>query len=388
MTDFKNKQIYLFIIVIAVAANAGLHAWSTLFDNFGVNVAQLNGAQMGILQSIREIPGFLCFLIVYVLLFVKEHKLCAFSVLLMGLGLCITGFFPTFYGLAFTIMIMSTGYHYAETTCQSLVLQQFESTIAPLVLGKQISAVALSNIICGVSVIIVSKLLDFQTMYILFGTIVICAGLWAIRQNPVDSDRPIQTKKMVFKKKYWLYYLLTFMSGARRQLFVAFAVFLLVLKFKFSVQEIAILFLINNLVNYFLSPYIGKSIIRFGERNVLTIEYIGLMIIFISYAFVESKLLVSFLYIVDHIFFNFAIGLRTFFQKIANPEDIAPSMAVTFTINHIAAIFLPALGGAIWLFDYKIVFLAGAGMALISLILAQFIPTQMAKLIPLRNDKG
>ncbi|MGL1933198.1 MAG: MFS transporter [Desulfotalea sp.] len=386
MPTIKNSKIYLFVIITAICASTGLHVWATLFDNFGVNIAELNGAEMGMLQSIREIPGFLCFLIVYILLFVKEHKLCAFAILLMGTGLCITGFFPSFYGLAFTIMLMSTGFHFAETTTQSLVLQYFKSDIAPLVLGRMLSAIALSNIICVISIIIVAKFLDFKLMYLFFGGIIVCAGIWAICQDPSDASRPAQSKKMVLKTKYWLYYMLSFMAGARRQIFVAFAVFLLVLKFKFTVQEIAILFLLNNLINYFLSPYIGKSIIKFGERKVLSLEYLGLVIIFTSYAFVESKLLVSFLYILDHIFFNFAIALRTFFQKVANPEDIAPSMAVTFTINHIAAIFLPALGGAIWIFDYRIVFLGGAAMGVISLILVQFIPSEMAKLIPLRGD--
>ena len=78
---------------------------------------------------------------------------------------------------------------------------------------------------------------------------------------------------MILRKKYWLFYFLTFMAGARRQIFVAFAVFLLVKKFGFTVQEIAVLFLINNVINYFLSPFIGRCIVRFGERSVLSVEY-------------------------------------------------------------------------------------------------------------------
>ena len=180
-----------------------------------------------------------------------------------------------------------------------------------------------------------------------------------------------QHKNMVFRKKYWLYYFLTFMAGARRQIFMAFAVFLLVKKFQFSVQGVAALFVINNLVNYFLSPAIGKSIIRFGERKVLTLEYFSLIFIFLAYATVESKVVVAFLYILDHIFFNFAMAIRTYFQKVGDPRDIAPSMAVGFTINHIAAVFLPALGGLLWMVDYRIPFFAGAFMALVSLMAVQ-----------------
>ena len=163
------------------------------------------------------------------------------------------------------------------------------------------------------------------------------------------------------------------MAGARRQIFVAFAVFLLVQKFGFSVRDISLLFLLNSVINYFVSPYVGKAIVRFGEKRILSIEYICLILVFISYAFVESKSIVIFLYIADHVIFNFSIGIGTYFQKIAEPEDIAPSAAVGFTINHIAAVALPVLGGYLWMIDYKIPFLGGAAIGFVSLCLVQLI---------------
>jgi MFS family permease len=176
---------------------------------------------------------------------------------------------------------------------------------------------------------------------------------------------------MIFRKKYWLFYFLTFMAGARRQIFVAFAVFLLVKKFHFTVQEVTILFVINNLINYFISPLIGRAIIRFGEKAVLSCEYFSLIFIFLAYAFVQSKWIVALLYILDHIFFNFAIAIRTYFQKVGDPKDIAPSMAMGFTINHIAAVALPAVGGLLWIIDYRIPFIFGAFLSMISLTAVQ-----------------
>ena len=178
---------------------------------------------------------------------------------------------------------------------------------------------------------------------------------------------------MVFRKKYWLYYFLTFMAGARRQIFIAFAVFLLVKKFEYSLQEVTLLFVVNNAINFFLTPQIGKAIIRFGERKVLSLEYGTLIVVFLAYAYVESKWIVTILYILDHIVFNFSIAIRTYFQKIGDPRDIAPSMAVGFTINHIAAVIIPAIGGIVWMVDYKIPFIAGAVMSLISLSAVQLI---------------
>ncbi|HHE40036.1 MAG TPA: MFS transporter, partial [Candidatus Cloacimonetes bacterium] len=182
-----------------------------------------------------------------------------------------------------------------------------------------------------------------------------------------------------FRSRYWLYYFLTFMAGARRQIFVAFAVFLLVKKFEFSVQEITILFIVNNMINYFLSPLIGKAIVRFGERKVLSVEYFSLIFVFLAYAVVESRLLVAVLYIIDHILFNFAMAIRTFFQKIGDPRDIAPSMAVGFTINHIGAVVFPVMGGLLWMIDYRIPFVAGAILSLVSLLATQLITVQVKR---------
>lgn len=369
--------MYLYLLVLTVCSTAGLHVWRTLFDNFSVHVVGLDGFHVGFLQSIRELPGLLSLLVVYVLLVVKEHRLSALSVLFLGIGVALTGLLPSFYGMILTTLIMSFGFHYFETTNQSLTLQYFDKQTAPIVFGKMRSFAAGTNVVCGLSIIALAPFLTYYQLYLLFGLIIVLATAWAFTQNPVDADLAPQSQNMVFKKQYWLFYALTFMAGARRQIFTAFAVFLLVKKFSFTVPEIAALFLLNNLINFFFSPYVGRLIVRFGERRMLTVEYLSLIVIFICYGLAESQFFVTLLFIADHIFFNFGIGIRTFFQKIANPKDIASSMAVGFTINHIAAVFLPAIGGFLWLIDYRLVFFSGAALSLGSLLLVQFIPSQL-----------
>jgi len=235
------------------------------------------------------------------------------------------------------------------------------------------SYAAASSIGVGLLIYSLSAILNYTQIYFLLGIFIISFGIWGLLQNPAREDIVPQRKKMIFRKKYWLFYFLTFMAGARRQIFVAFAVFLLVKKFNYTVQEITILFVVNNIINYFLSPMIGKAIIRWGERRVLSLEYFSLIIIFLAYAYIQSKTIVAFLYILDHIFFNFSIAIRTYFQKIGDARDIAPTMAVGFTVNHIAAVIIPAIGGLLWMVDYKIPFVAGASMSFISLLAVQWI---------------
>ena len=171
------------------------------------------------------------------------------------------------------------------------------------------------------------------------------------------------------------------MAGARRQIFMAFAVFLMVKKFQFSVQEVTTLFVINNVINYFLCPLIGKSIIRFGERKILSLEYLSLIPIFLAYATAQSKILIMILYILDQVFYNFHIAIQTYFQKIGDPKDIASSISVSFTINHIAAVILPAIGGMLWMIDYRIPFIGGAVFSFVSLMAVQRIPTRFEQRI-------
>jgi len=376
MNIIKQLPMYRFLMVLTISSTAGLQVWRTLFDNFAVLAAGLDGNHIGFIQSVREIPGFLALLAVFVIMVVKEHRLSALSILFLGVGVAVTGFLPSFSGLIITTMIMSFGFHYFETTNQSLTLQYFDKNTSPWVFGKMRSYAAASSIAMGIAIFFIAPVLSFIHIYLIFGSLIIVAGIWSLFQNPVDKNLIRQRKEMVFRKKYWLYYFLTFMSGARRQIFMAFAVFLLVKKFHFSVQEVTVLFVINNSINYFLSPLIGRAIIRYGERKVLSLEYFSLIFIFLAYALVESKMLVAVLYILDHVFFNFAIGIRTYFQKIGDPEDIAPSMAVGFTINHIAAVVLPAAGGLLWVIDYRIPFVVGAGLSMISLMAVQLIQVE------------
>jgi predicted MFS family arabinose efflux permease len=327
------------------------------------------------IQSIREIPGFLALLAVFVIRFVREHRLSAVSILVLGAGLATTGFFPSYTGIAVTTLVSSFGFHYYETTNMSLTLQYFKKHESPWVFGKLTSLAAATSIGIGLLIWVMMSFLSFSQVYLVVGGLIAAAGLWALTRDPSNPQALPQRKQMILRKRYWLFYFLTFMAGARRQIFIAFSVLLLVQKFNYSVQEVTILFVINNSINYFLSPLVGKSIIRFGERKVLSLEYLSVVFIFSAYASTDSKLLVAFIYILDQIFFTFAIAIRTYFQKVGDPQDVAPSMAVGFTINHLAAVFLPAIGGMLWVIDYRIPFFAGAAMGVISLIAVQRIKT-------------
>ncbi|MEJ2693961.1 MAG: MFS transporter [Candidatus Thiodiazotropha sp.] len=364
------------LLLMAVAVPVSFNGWRTLLNNFAIERAAFTGQEMGILQSLREIPGFLAFGVVFLLLIVREQRLAVVSLLLLGAGTAVTGFFPSALGLYITTVIMSIGFHYYETMQTSLTLQWIDKSRTAETFGRLISAGSIASLVTFALIWLADDLLqiDYRWLYLLLGGLTILIALVAGFGFPLFAQPVEQHKHMVLRRRYWLYYALTFLSGARRQIFTVFAGFLMVEKFGFSVSQIALLFLVNATLNIFLAPRIGRLIGRIGERNALLFEYTGLILVFIGYALVESATVAAGLYILDHLFFALAIALKTYFQKIAAPADIASTAGVSFSINHIAAVIIPAVFGIIWLTSPALVFLLGSAMAGISLIFSLLIP--------------
>ena len=364
------------LVLMSIAMPLAFNTWSALLNNFAVERAAFSGVEIGILQSLREVPGFLSFTVIFVLLVIKEQTFAVVSLALLGLGVALTGFFPSEYGLYFTTVLMSIGFHYFEAIKQSLSLQWLSKEEAPQVLGRLIAVGAMTSLIVyGVLWVLLEVFsLSFLWNFALAGGL--CCALAAVMWLgfPHFPAKTAQHKTLVLRRRYWLYYLLTFLSGARRQIFVVFAAFLMVEKFGYSASEVTLLFLINYAFNWFFAERIGVLIYRIGERRALTIEYIGLIFVFVAYGLVDDATMAAVLYVIDHMFFAMAIAISTYFQKIADPKDMASTAGVSFTISHIAAIVIPAALGLVWMWSTSLVFFIGAGFALLSLLAAQLIP--------------
>ncbi len=374
LKSWQRPEVLLFLMAFAVPLSFA--AWQALLNNFAIERAAFTGREMGILQSLREIPGFLAFGVVFVLLLLREQSLALLALLLLGLGTALTGFFPSVVGLYLTTILMSLGFHYYETMQTSLTQQWIPREKAAETFGRLIAVGSSSAIIVFILIWLGTHLfgLDYRWLYLGFGGMTVVVSFLAWLLFPQFPQHTIQHKHMVLRSRYWLYYALVFMSGARRQIFMVFAGFLMVEKFGYTVSNIALLFLLNASLNVVFARRIGRLIARFGERRALMVEYVGLMLIFTGYALVETPWVGASLYVLDHLFFALAISLKTYFQKIAAPEDIASTAGVSFTINHIAAVCLPVIFGLIWLNSPSLVFFIGTAMALVSFLLSLLIP--------------
>jgi predicted MFS family arabinose efflux permease len=368
------------LVLMAVASPLAFATWMALLNNFVVERAAFDGFDIGVLHVAREIPGFMAFLVIYLLLFMREQTLALAALVLLGVFTALTANFPSFWGLMMTTILSSVGFHYYETVNQSLQLQWLSKDRAPQVIGWLISAGSFGSLIVfGLIIVAWEGLgLSYQTVYWTAGgaCAAIAVAAWFIYPH---FEAPVtQHKKIILRGRYWLYYALVFIGGARRQIFIVFAPFMMVERFGLEVSEITGLMLFNYAATIVFAPIAGRMVRKYGERLALIVEYIGLFTVFVLYAgiyyFNWGVWLAMSLYVLDHLLFALAIAQKTYFQKIADPADQAPTAAVSFTINHIAAVTQPAPLGLLWLTAPGMVYALAAALALVSLALSFLVP--------------
>jgi len=368
------------LVLVAFAMPVAFSTWSALLNNFVIEVAGFTGVEIGWLHTVREIPGFLAIGVILLILFIREQVLGVLALLLLGVATALTGIFSGLTGILILTLLSSIGFHYFETVNQSLQLQWIDKARAPQMLGWLTGAAAAASLVCYAIIVFLWEPLGltFTIVYAAAGlfTAAVAVFIW-FAYPQFEAPHP-QNKHMVLRSRYWLYYVLQFMAGARRQIFVVFAGFMMVEKFGMKVHEMTALLLINYVLLMVAGPVMGRALGHFGERKVMAFEYVGLTLVFLAYGglywFGWGLLVAGGLYILDQMFFALSFALKTYFQKIADPADIAPTAAVAFTINHIAAVFLPAALGYMWAMAPDYVFGLGAGMAFFALGLTLLIP--------------
>ncbi|WP_297768534.1 MFS transporter [uncultured Roseovarius sp.] len=392
---FWRRPVTL-LFLMAAAMPVAFATWSALLNNFVIEAAAFDGSDIGWLHTVREIPGFLAIGVIALIMLMHEQVLALVSLLLLGVATALTAQFPSLGGILTITMLSSIGFHYFETVNQSLQLQWLDKLRAPQMLGWLMAAGSGATLVAYVLIVLTWQAFDlsYNFVYFVSGGFTAVVAVFCLFAYPKFEAPNPQIKKMVLRRRYWLYYALQFMAGARRQIFIVFAGFMMVEKFGFEVHEVTALFLINLVVNMIFAPLMGRAVFVFGERRTLLFEYAGLVIVFLAYGgiyfFGWGVVLAATLYVIDHILFSLALALKTYFQKIADPGDIAPTAAVAFTINHIAAVFLPAALGYLWLVSPTAVFVGAAAMACVSFGLALLIPrhpepgneTVLARFVP------
>lgn len=359
----------LMLVAIAVfAMNGGLSAYSAIYNNFLVNELHITAQQLGGLESLREVPGFLTVAMAALTVRFHESRLAAVALLLMGFGLAaITGAHSWWY-LVFVGMVWSVGFHLFAPLSNGLVLAAAEPSEQGRALGW-IGGIGAAGALGGMLMVFaVVGALGLRGTFIPTGVIVL-VGAVALLFTREKQTAP--RTRLVVRKRYRIYYALTLLDGSRRQIFSTFAVFLLIKIYHLDVEHITGLLVFNSIVTMLVTPVAGRLLDRYGERRILALNYACLIALFASYALVHNILVLGALYCIDNAFFAFSLGINSYLGRIAPSEDLTPSLVMGSTVNHIAAVGVPVVGGLLWYsLGYQVTFLAGAATCILSVIAA------------------
>lgn len=367
-----NRRLLLFIILSNFLLNFGFQVWQTLFNNFAVEELGAGPAAVGLIQAVREVPGLLGFALAFLALYMSELRIMSLSIVLMGVGVVLSGQATSISFLMFATLLMSIGFHFFYPSSSAVVLMALKKEDTPKTLGSLGSLGSLASVAGTGLVLLLATRVGYQKLFFGVGSLVIAGGLLLLFFRGHQEGLPTG-RRVKLRRRYWLYYTLSFLLGSRRHIFTTFAVFLLVREHHVSIQTTALLFLFNSIINIVTLRLTGQWVGRLGERLALTITFASLALIFLGYAYITALPALFGLFILDNTFFGFNIALTTYFQKIAvTPEEITGNLSTEQAIQHIAAITVPILGGTVWeLFGARAPFLFGVGIVLVGLLLAQ-----------------
>jgi len=378
-----SKHLFRVLVVANFSLYLGFEIWQGIFNNYAVEELGVRADQIGLIQSVREIPGLLGFVLAFLVLRLSELRVMGLSVLLLGIGLMIASQSTSLETLLLGTVVMSVGFHFFYPSNASVILMSSSKEETPRLLGRLRSVSAFAAVVATLLIWLLVKGVNwgpvqiagwgYRRLWLVMGVVVTLGSLLTLRNGRLQVSRQ-QRRKIVFRRDYWLYYLLTFLMGSRRHIFSTFAAYLLVRTYGVDVRTMAGLFLLNSVIGTYAATELGKVVARVGERWALTINFAVLVGVFLGYAFVPYISVLFGLFVIDYITFGFDLAIDSYFQKISHgPEEITSNLSLAQTINHMLATVVPILGGLVWeKIGSAATFLAGVAIVLVSLVLVQF----------------
>lgn len=378
-----GTPLYLFALSsLMMGMYSGLYDPS--FNNYLAQVHQVSEVARGGLEFPRELPGFLVVFVLTALLFLADTRIAAISACLVGIALWGQGFLtPSFTVVVIWMLIWSTGAHLFMAISPSIALRLAEEGQEGRRLG-QIGFLESLGALLGLIMVYWGASRFHFSFGLIFGLAGGCALLASfclclIKPQPLTRV----SRRLVLKKKYTLFYILNILFGARKQIFLTFAPWVLIKVFHANIETFAILGFIGTVLSLFFRPLLGKAIDAWGEKRIIILESVLLILISLLYGFSASwfpsevaVLIIMACYISDQLLFSVRMARTTYLNRIADtPDDIAPTLSMGLTLDHAVSMTIPLAGGLLWAhFGYMPVFLTAGVLAIINLIAANYIP--------------
>jgi len=370
------------LILLATATflyNFGNGLFSGVSTNFYVQTLGLSGKQVLWLAGLREIPGLGLMFIAALLIRLPLAYRAGLAMLIMAVGYGLYALVGSFWGLVAVAIAASLGFHLWFPLRNALGMALVPREQSGRVLGALTSAQSLAAIVGMGAVALLSKVassIPLRAYFVIGAGLILIAAVFVFRL-PKTLGAPLkEERRILLKRRYWLFYVLTFFEGSRVQVFHAFGTLVLVQNYGWSVSQISLLLLASSVVNFVASPYIGRALDVWGERNTLTASYILLVLCFVGYATIHHPVILGLLLIVINLLVLLQIGLQTYVNRIALPEELTPTLSAGVTINHITSVGMSLVAGSLLaLVGYEALCWGAAGVILLSVPFAWAIRT-------------
>lgn len=370
----KESRDFRVLVVASGLFSFGFLMYNVLFTNFAADEINILPQELGLLESVREIPGLLSVLIAAATMFLLEPRLAGIALLLMAFG--VTNYFHLndVTGLVIFSLVWSVGFHSWAPVSISLALRLGQKGYEGRRLGLLRSSGNITGLLGITIVYLFATSTGMRPLFIVSGILIAIGGLVVFR---IRAPATANNQRILLRRQYTLFYVLQFLSGTRRHVFMTFALFALVRIHGASIETIAILSFLNQIASIISAYFFGQWIDRYGEKSILTWGFGGLTFVFLGYAFVTATWILFILYIVDNILFNNSIAISTYVEKIlVEPSDLRPTMVTGQTMNHIAAVIVPITGGLLWqAYGHVVPFVLGAVVAAVSVVASLRITT-------------
>lgn len=386
-----TERDFLLFLLVGIFLGIGQSVDGSTLNNFLKDRFDFLIMQRTLLEIPRELPGLLVFIFTAFLFALGDIRIAALANLAAAVGMFLLGIIPyNFFLMLMVVFIYSSGQHLFMPLFNTIGMSFAKDGQYGRKLGQVSAANTASLVVSSAALWVLFKYfnISYTFSFTLGALAFLAAAILLTRMNHRRTDQ-IKTR-FVFRKEYKLYYWLSILYGARKQIFITFAPWVLVDVFKQKVTTLTMLFFIISVLGIFVKPLIGHLIDKIGERIVLSVEAGMLFIICLGYAFAEDLFsgmaavaLVSSCYVLDQTLSSVGMARATYIRKIAvKPEDVSPTLSFGLSIDHSVSMFIPALGGLVWYSTgpagYKYVFLGGAVIALINLISTLSIKTKLS----------
>ena len=379
--NFNSDRDFTIFLIVGIFAGVASGINSTVFNNYLSDVYKLTAEARGIVELPRELPGVFIVLILGLLASLGDIRIASLGMFAASLGMLGLGLFsPTFAIMLIWMMLFSLGTHIVMpiTPVIGMNLSQKENYGARL--GRY-SAYSLSATILGYAIVWFGfKYLRFtyQTAFVIAAIFYIFA---AFSIKLINTEKPSVKKiRFVFRKEYTLYYILSIVNGARKQIFLTFAPWVLIKMYNVDPPMFAILGIVIALVSILTRTIVGRTIDIKGERFILSLEALILIVVCMGYSFAAdlvppgfAVVIIAVCYIIDNSMSAVEMARSTYVRKIAvHPDDVTPTLAAGTSFDHVIAMSIPFFGGLLWAnMGYQFVFIAASVIAVINLILSR-----------------